>query len=305
MKKILPVLFLVLFFLNSINAQEENKPADWQIFQPPQEEFSVELPQAVTNKSFFDKGTLASGFYAVQFNKNYYFVRSANVKNNLAFESLKNYISANPAHNSSESVNGLDANVYRFQDKDGYYNRIMEIQTNQRTYFFHTFSETENDSDVDRFFKSIALSENAKGSSPQTRQKAEGLRQTEKFDLPIPTGSGSGIGSGSGLSAGSGVGIGNGKTEAEKQNSPLKILSKPRVSYTDLARQYWIQGSVRLRVTFLENGQIGEVIPLTKLPFGLTRNSLDVARQIRFEPAVKDSKPTTVSKIVEYTFTLY
>lgn len=312
MKKIITILFSILFSLNFVNAQEEIKQADWQRLQPPQEEFSVEFPQSVTNKSIFnDKGTLATGFYSVHFNKNYYFARSANLKDNRSFEMLKNYILANQVNNSVETISGADANVYTFQDEDGFYNRILEIRTDRRAYFFQTLSETENDPDIDRFFKSIVFSEGVKVVKTPFMQKSEISQQIvkvpEKVELPKPEPKNSNETSeaNSGFGTGSGAGIGNGKTRSEELNSPLKILSKPRASYTDIARHYWIQGSVRLRVTFLENGQIGEITSFTRLPFGLTRNAVEAAKGMKFEPLIKDGKPVTAAKLVEYNFTLY
>ena len=117
-------------------------------------------------------------------------------------------------------------------------------------------------------------------------------------------GSGQGSGSGSG-GTGNGVGPGSPTSTTEKQTSPLKILSKPRPSYTDLARMYGIQGTVTLRVTFLTNGNIGAVSIVSKLLFGLTNNSISAAKRINFEPPIKDGAAYTVTKILQFTFTIY
>ena len=60
-----------------------------------------------------------------------------------------------------------------------------------------------------------------------------------------------------------------------------------------------------LRVTFSANGSIGGITPISKLPFGLTEEAIKAARGIRFEPAMKESVPYSVTKPVEYTFTIY
>jgi tetratricopeptide (TPR) repeat protein len=60
----------------------------------------------------------------------------------------------------------------------------------------------------------------------------------------------------------------------------LKILSKPRSIYTDLARKNQTEGRVKLIVEFLENGNIGLVFPLQTLPDGLTENCIYAARHI-------------------------
>ena len=85
----------------------------------------------------------------------------------------------------------------------------------------------------------------------------------------------------------------------------LKIIIKPRASYTDAARQANIQGTVRLKVTFLANGGIGSIEPISTLPYGLTEQSVAAAAKIFFIPMKKNGVPFSVSKIVEYNFAIY
>jgi TonB family protein len=85
----------------------------------------------------------------------------------------------------------------------------------------------------------------------------------------------------------------------------LQIISKPRPAYTDAARENNIQGTIRLRVMFLATGAIGAVQLVQGLPFGLTEQAVAAARQIRFEPKLVNGQPVTVTKIVEYSFTIY
>jgi len=96
----------------------------------------------------------------------------------------------------------------------------------------------------------------------------------------------------------------------EGQN--VKILSKPGAGYTDKARQRKVSGRVRLKVTFKADGEIGEVVYIgesskkKKLTRdGLVAQAIEAARKIKFEPAIKDGQPITVTKLVEYSFTLY
>lgn len=86
---------------------------------------------------------------------------------------------------------------------------------------------------------------------------------------------------------------------------PVKIHSKPRAMYTDEARQNNIQGNVKLRVAFLSSGQIGEITTLEGLPDGLTEEAIAAAREIRFEPAVKDGVPYSKVMTLQYTFSIY
>lgn len=89
------------------------------------------------------------------------------------------------------------------------------------------------------------------------------------------------------------------------ETKPVNIISKPRASYTDAARQNQLQGTVRLRVTFMASGEIGSVSPIEELPDGLTEQAIFAARAIEFEPAIENGIPKTVTKQVQYNFIIY
>ncbi len=94
-----------------------------------------------------------------------------------------------------------------------------------------------------------------------------------------------------------------GSENAEIQN--LRIILKPKASYTEAARQSSVQGVVRLRVTFLANGGIGTVSVVSSLPLGLTEEAVAAASKIVFIPAKKNKINYTVIKTVEYSFSIY
>jgi len=137
------------------------------------------------------------------------------------------------------------------------------------------------------------------------------------------TGEGSGIGSGSGSGRGNGNGDGRGdgnqgraavtsppppppkKPEPVGVTEGVKIIAKPKALYSDPARQNQVQGTVRLRVTFSANGQIAGISAVSGLPYGLTEQAIAAARAIKFEPAKKNGVPISVTKQVEYNFTMY
>ena len=85
----------------------------------------------------------------------------------------------------------------------------------------------------------------------------------------------------------------------------ITIISKPRALYTENARMNEVQGKVVLRVTFMADGQIGAISIISGLPDGLTEQAINAAKEIKFEPAKRNEKPYTVTKPVEYTFTIY
>lgn len=131
----------------------------------------------------------------------------------------------------------------------------------------------------------------------------------------IGTGEGNGIGSGSGNGRGNGTGDGTGDGDGGPPPAPkpkpvgptegIKIIAKPRPAYTDAARQNQVTGVVRLRVTFLASGQVGSVAPVSGLSYGLTEQAIAAAKQIRFEPAKVNGVPQTVTKQIEYSFSIY
>jgi TonB family protein len=120
------------------------------------------------------------------------------------------------------------------------------------------------------------------------------------------------------VSSGGGTGFSGGSKTSPNANTqdkalgyispetmPVKIISKPRANYTDAARQNQLQGTVTLRVTFLASGEIGAVSSIEDLPDGLTEQAILAARGIKFEPAKINDIPQTVTKQVQYSFTIY
>jgi len=85
----------------------------------------------------------------------------------------------------------------------------------------------------------------------------------------------------------------------------VRIISKPKANYSDEARTNHVQGKVVLLVTFLADAQIGGISIISGLPDGLTEQAIAAAKEIKFEPAMKDGKTITVRKPVEYNFTIY
>jgi outer membrane biosynthesis protein TonB len=83
------------------------------------------------------------------------------------------------------------------------------------------------------------------------------------------------------------------------------MISKPRARYTDEARYNNVTGTIKIAVEYQADGSIGFTIPVESLPHGLTQNALQSARQIRFQPAVRNGNAVTVVGIVEYTFSIY
>ena len=98
---------------------------------------------------------------------------------------------------------------------------------------------------------------------------------------------------------------GVGEINEPSANTQIKILSSSPAGYTDEARKNNAQGSVTLKVVFTAEGTIGKIMPVNVLPYGLTEEAIQAARQIKFEPARRNGAPVTMVKTVEYRFTIY
>ena len=90
--------------------------------------------------------------------------------------------------------------------------------------------------------------------------------------------------------------------KSSKSFTPVKIFEKPVPKRNG---QDCLQGKVVLKVTFLSTGEIGRIWVLYGLGNGLTENSVDAAKKIKFEPATKDKKLISVTKMIQYPFTIY
>ena len=86
------------------------------------------------------------------------------------------------------------------------------------------------------------------------------------------------------------------------QDSGLKILEQPIPELPLNHMTQTVQGTVILRVQFLDLGEIGEITRVKELPSGLTEKAIAAAKKIRFEPEKKDGKPVTVVKEIQYFY---
>ena len=101
------------------------------------------------------------------------------------------------------------------------------------------------------------------------------------------------------------VPVAEGNSIVEENTTPIKILSKPRAHYTDSARQAERQGTITLAVLFSADGEVKHTLVLNGLGYGLDREAIRAAKNIKFEPAKKDGKPISVVKMVQYNFAIY
>jgi len=89
------------------------------------------------------------------------------------------------------------------------------------------------------------------------------------------------------------------------QNSPLRILDIPK---PELPKDYGTldaEGAVILKVQFLENGKIGEIVPTLRMPVkGLTELAIDAATRISFDAEIKNGQSIVTSATITYVYSL-
>ena len=147
--------------------------------------------------------------------------------------------------------------------------------------------------EIDLLQQSVqVLEEGMKNSSGQRNragleQKLEGMRAFHAYysrERPVP---------------------GSPPAAPEPGVTPVKILSKPRATYTDSARTAGVEGSIRLAVLLGANGRILHILKLKGLGYGLDEQAIRAARQIVFTPKMKDGVLVSSVVVLEYTFDIY
>ena len=90
-----------------------------------------------------------------------------------------------------------------------------------------------------------------------------------------------------------------GASEVQKK---ARLLDAPAATYPDEAHAAKARGEVRLRVVLASDGLVKYIFPMKPLPYGLTRTAMEAARQIKFEPAIRDGKPASQFATLSYEF---
>lgn len=278
------------FLTATVFAQASKKVENWQIFSPISDEFSVETPLALDQRG--DSETKSSRKYSGTINGVYFFVFSDPLKKEN--ESQQSYLEMvretlpKIGMPSDFGSAGMNSGGVSFKDTFGFWHQLRLFRDGKRTYVAHAVAFEADNESASRFIRTFSPGQKQSfvQQAPLAEHKVEDLRV-------VPTG------------------IGNGSTGTSPASVPsssgtsLKIISKPRPGYTDIARMFGIQGTVILEVTFLESGQIGTVKALSQLPFGLTQTGIEAASKITFQPATENGIPITVTKRLEYSYAIY
>ncbi len=93
--------------------------------------------------------------------------------------------------------------------------------------------------------------------------------------------------------------------KSEQAEKPLKIKSQPRVEYTqgdcNVSKTF-----VNLKVTFDKSGKITKADMVKSSGCEkFDKQAISAARKIKFNPAMKNGKPITVTKAVQCTFEIF
>jgi TonB family protein len=111
-----------------------------------------------------------------------------------------------------------------------------------------------------------------------------------------------------------GVGPATSASEGEDYNriftgkevtAKVRVLEKPEPTYTDSARKFGVQGTVVIRCVFSKNGEVTNIHVVSKVPHGLTQQSISAAHNIRFTPAMKDGHTVSMWMELQYNFNLF
>jgi TonB family protein len=204
-------------------------------------------------------------------------------------QSLEDFIGKSAYASSGEfkrdlTVGGFRGKEYAFQDSS--IKRVTQYFITNR--YIYTFLARGSylgnpDGGIPRFFESISFEPNTTGipivDGPGEQPAVETTAATE----------------------GSEARIFSGKEVAPK----AMVITKPEPTYTDEARNNQVTGTVILRCVFSSSGSVTKVRLVSGLPFGLSEKAMEVARQIRFVPAIKDGHFASMYIQLEYNFSLY
>lgn len=277
--------------------------ADWTRFAPELEEFSVETPVALEerskprNPSDVDQGRS----YALSSSGTYFYVFSESTKLDTKGFWIQGYADSITKTPVEGRIGSFPTKTYRHAPGDGFEYELIYVAGRSRQYYFQTVSPTGASDNAKRFLDSITITpkDPVKLPRPDVQTDADTNAPVAQVPRSVP---------------GSGRGTVNGNPPPVRQPRPpsargnnegIVILSKPRTAYSGLARGFEIQGKVLLRVVFEFDGKIGNVTIVQPLPFGLTNSAVAAAKGIVFEPAIKNGVPYSVSKMIEYSFTLF
>jgi TonB family protein len=119
----------------------------------------------------------------------------------------------------------------------------------------------------------------------------------------VATGRGSGVGSGTGSGAGAGAGGGSGAGGFNAGRLDGRKIYAPPPKYPAIAKAAGAEGTVSVRVTVDEGGNVVAAEAVSGHPL-LHSAAVAAARAAKFKPTEVDGKPVKVSGVISYNFVL-
>jgi hypothetical protein len=295
--KYLLLAIAILSFQQTFFAQQ-NQSAEWIRVEHESGEFSIEIP--VKHNYFFNKdGFLASRDRDTYDIKEMHQVNAFSEKTLLSVESYKASKGALMAmYDILEKerelrvikINGFDAKQHIYR-KDNTYSATIFFHSKKHIYIVTAASRYGETPIIKRFFDSINFNPDIKKASAAGIVPFSALRSSEPS-----------------------ISITNEKPkEPPKQSNVPKgidpeaviLISKSKPSYTDAARMNRVQGTIRAKVEFSQEGYISKINFTQTLPEGLLRQALFAILRIKFLPKEKNGVPETITRTVEYSFSIY
>jgi hypothetical protein len=292
------------------NFAQTPSPENWQTVTPVGEDFSMEAPVEMTLSTPHPKMDIGRTYFG-DLNDTYFRIFSEKRSDADSIERGLEFIRGFEKKGSGVTFGRIKAEKFDFEDDEKFFHRVIYLETSSRAYLFHAISENRDDNAAKRFLRSLQIAGRPISGAGADYDETPQAAQKETAGTAGSNRTGTGTGSGRGFGIGpvsrattlSGTRPSTIASAGDTQN--IKILSKPRALYTDLARTYYISGTITMRITLLASGEIGEVIPVNRLPFRMTGQAIAAAKAITFEPAQKNGVPFTKMITVQYGFTIY
>ncbi len=281
-----------------------NQPDNWHRYKVDDDEFSVSLPTLPAMSSYRLNpdpepssqsrvrhiiGAYAEGVAYVV----YVFERKQSLDD---FISNSRYLSAGNFVRDMD-VGGMHGKAYGFKN-DQRIGSTCFVAGKSRIYVFEAQGSLlgNPDAGISKFLESIRFGKNPEG---EVLVDGPGLQLSSEAATSTLIGPGQ--------QASGGIIEGNGGQPMSGKLVSLKpvVVAKPEPTYTEDARRHQITGTIVIRCVFASSGAVTNVVPLSKLPDGLTEKAIAAARQIRFIPAIKDGKFVSMYMQLEYNFNLY
>ncbi len=302
MKKIAQVLPLIFFvFISTTFAQETI--TKWIRVQSNNGEFSIEVP--TQSNYFYDKEVFTIGIdSSTYYLKEMSMINAYKEKTLLSFETyaakkdaLKGFYQPDKGKNNIVDIklNTITAKQVIYK-KDNIYSKSLYFYSKKNIFVVTAVSKNGETSAMKHFFDSIIFNADTKTQPNAAAVPFSSLNVTA-IDLKFPKESEA--------KTEKKVEIPKDEIPKDENLNKLTIISKPKPAYTDSARARGVQGLIRLKVLFSQDGFMPKIEVSKSLPEGLLRQVIFSAIRIKFLPEEKDGNPQSVTKTIEYNFTLY